>query len=362
MDLGEHQVKKVRIRGFRSIREQTVHLGRVNVLLGSNGAGKSNLFSAFELLSEILKGNLGTYSAQQGLDALLYRGIGVTNRISMEFVFGNDTGYGFELSPADDGRLIFKKEFCCSGGVRTPILEERHAESAWASSEPGQMAICTALRGARWNIYRFCGASLEVCASQAQDKDNNVRLQSNAGNLAAILYRLKRDFPESYMRIIEMVQMAAPYFKDFHLEPEDLGTEKIRLRWKEKGRSGILNGALLSGTTLRFIGLTTLLMQPESLRPDVIIIEEPEAGLHPFVVNIVSELVRKASFTSQVLLSTQSPELLDNFEPEDILVVNREGNGTTFSRLDAQELAPWLKSHSLGELWKKNLFGGRLAR
>lgn len=357
MALREHQVKTVKIREFCSIKEQTVRLGRMNVLVGSNGAGKSNFFSAFTLLSEILKGNLGAYSAQQGLDALLYRDIGETQHISMEFIFGNDTGYGFELAPTDGGRLTFEKEYCSNGGAQTPILEERHAESVWVSAETDQMALCPALREDRWYIYRFGGASLEVCATRGQDIGNNVRLQGDAGNLAAFLYCLKRDFQESYMRIVEMVQMVASYFEDFYLEPELPGTEKIRLRWREKGRNGIWSGALLSEAALRFISLTTLLM-----RPDVIILEEPEAGIHPFAVNIVSELVRKASFTSQVMLSTQSPELLDNFEPEDILVTNREGNGTRLSRLDVQELTPWLESYSFGELWKKNLFGGKHAR
>lgn len=364
VSLAKSELKSIKIKGFKSIKEQTIEFNRINVLIGSNGAGKSNFISAFTLLEEILKKHLAVYSGQRGADALLYYGRKETESISMEFIFGNENSYGFELVPTDDGRLIFEKEYYGYKGTHTGIIGEGHPESAWEKGVPNYIDyyVRPILKENSWRVYHFNDTSPEARVKQIHNIGNNIYLQNDAGNLAAFLYRLKKVFPESYQRIVEIIQMAAPYFGDFYLEPQELNSEQIRLRWREKDHDSILNAAQFSDGTLRFICLATLLMQPEALRPSTIIIDEPEIGLHPFAINLLSELVRKASFSSQVILSTQSSELLDNCEPENVIVVTREGNGTTFSKLDSAGLQSWLEDYNLGELWRKNIFGGRLAR
>jgi len=190
--------------------------------------------------------------------------------------------------------------------------------------------------------------------------------QWDGSNLAAFLYRLREHYPAEYGNILWAVQMIAPYFKDFILEPNEHNEELIFFRWQEKGCEEIFNPSQLSDGTLRFICLATLLLQPKKLQPATIIIDEPELGLHPFAITIFAEMVQKAAVDKQIILATQSVELLNNFDPEDVVVVDKNENGSDFKRiydrLSPQQLADWLDDYSLGELWNKNIFGGRFAR
>jgi predicted ATPase len=185
----------------------------------------------------------------------------------------------------------------------------------------------------------------------------------DASNLAALLYRLQENYLTEYQNILKAIRRIAPYFDDFELKPKEQNDEQIVLRWKQKDYDGILLPSQLSDGTLRFICLATLLLQPEKLQPAIIIIDEPELGLHPYAITIFTELVKKVARRKQVVLATQSVELLDHFEPGDVIVVDRTENGSEFKRLDEEQLAAWLEDdYSLGELWKKNLFGGRISR
>jgi predicted ATPase len=117
---------------------------------------------------------------------------------------------------------------------------------------------------------------------------------------------------------------------------------------------------VLSDGTLRFICLTTLLLQPKSLLPDTLLIDEPELGLHPFAINLLADMLQEAAESKQVIVSTQSVELLNAFQPEDVVVVQREEDASVFKRLDKAALSDWLADdYSLGELWKRNILGGR---
>jgi predicted ATPase len=166
-----------------------------------------------------------------------------------------------------------------------------------------------------------------------------------------------------YQKILRAVQRIAPFFKDFELKPKEHNNEQIVLRWKQNDYDGVLIPSQLSDGTLRFICLATLLLQPEELQPSIIVIDEPELGLHPYAMTIFAELVKKIATRKQVILATQSAELLDHFEADDVIIVDRTSNGSEFKRLDAKTLAAWLEDdYSLGELWNKNLFGGRVAR
>jgi predicted ATPase len=185
----------------------------------------------------------------------------------------------------------------------------------------------------------------------------------DASNLAAFLYRLQENYSVEYQKIISAIRRIAPYFKDFELKPKEQNNEQIVLRWKQKDYDGVLIPSQLSDGTLRFICLATLLLQPVELQPSIIVIDEPELGLHPYAMTIFAELVKKAALKKQVILSTQSAELLDHFEADYVIVVDRTVHGSKFERLDAGTLTAWLDDdYSLGELWNKNLFGGRVSR
>jgi predicted ATPase len=178
--------------------------------------------------------------------------------------------------------------------------------------------------------------------------------------LAAFLYRLQEtEYHDTYQLIRKTVQGIAPFFDDFFLRPDNLNSETIKLAWKHKGSDKYFGASSLSDGTLRFIALATLLLQPVDLRPSVILIDEPELGLHPAAISLLASLIHRASEKTQVIAATQSPILLDYFSPEDVLVAESKDNGTTFSRLNSSDYDQWLEEFSLGQLWEKNYLGGR---
>jgi len=192
----------------------------------------------------------------------------------------------------------------------------------------------------------------------AQLNDNGF-LQPDGSNLPAFLYLLQEKYQESYRLIRGAVQRVAPFFDDFILRPDPLNEETIRLAWRHKNSEQYFGASALSDGSMRFIVLATLLLQPDRFRPSVILVDEPELGLHPYAMALLASLIKQASQTSQVIVSTQSSVLLDHFEPEDVLVAERAGGGTRLTRLESPRLKAWLEDYSLGQLWEKNELGGR---
>lgn len=192
--------------------------------------------------------------------------------------------------------------------------------------------------------------------------DDNDYLRPDGSNLAAFLYYLKEKHEGSYSLIQRTVQRVAPFFDDFRLKPLRRKPDDIKLEWSHKNSDQYFDASSFSDGTLRFIVLATLFLQPEEYRPSVILVDEPELGLHPYAIEMLASLIRQASVKTQVIVSTQSSLLLDHFEPEDVLVANRVDGGTQLTRLDSTKLAAWLEDYSLGQLWEKNEFGGRPVR
>ncbi|WP_246076466.1 AAA family ATPase [Amycolatopsis cihanbeyliensis] len=159
----------------------------------------------------------------------------------------------------------------------------------------------------------------------------------------------------AYARIVNAVRQVAPFFRDFVLRPE--GNDRVRLRWWQHDSDALFSANQMSDGTLRFLCLAALLLQPEL--PALVVLDEPELGLHPFAIVQLAGLLRQAAARSQVLIATQSVTLMNQFEIGDLIVVEREGGTSTFTRPPADHLAAWLEEHSLGELWEKNLIGGR---
>ena len=189
--------------------------------------------------------------------------------------------------------------------------------------------------------------------------DDNRFLRHDGSNLAAFLYYLHEKHGRSYDMIRRTVQLVAPFFDDFILEPRRLDADTIMLRWKHRRAGDDFFAASLSDGSLRFIALATLLLQPHELRPSVILLDEPELGLHPAAIAILASLIKQVSRETQIVVSTQSSLLLDNFNPEDVLVTERVEGATQFTRLEGEKLKIWLEDYSLGQLWEKNEFGGR---
>jgi predicted ATPase len=186
---------------------------------------------------------------------------------------------------------------------------------------------------------------------------DNEFLREDGANLAACLYVIQLTYPKDFKRIEMVIRSVAPYFERFDLKPDRINPDVIRLEWKEKGSDAYFNAKHLSDGTLRFIALATLLLQPEA--PQVIIIDEPELGLHPFAINKLAGLIKKASANTQIIISTQSVNLVDNFDPEDIITVDRQDGQSVFNRQNSETLKDWLTDYSISDLWNKNVIGGR---
>lgn len=353
----KNQIKKIKIKGFRSIKDQEIELGNMNVLIGEAGSGKTNLLTAFTLLREILKQNLSLYSAQRGAKALLRGGIAPAESISMEFVFGDGNAYGFELRPTEDDRLFVQREYFSDGKTEEPISGGPHMNSQWRNAFSGLAeSVKPVLEADHWFVYHFADASPEARVKSVGRVANGTYLLPDGSNLAAFLFHLKNGYPQDYQRIVWIMQLANRNFQDFFLEPQELNQELIRFQWLEQGSDKPMGAAQLSDSMLRFACLATLLGQPDNLKPATIIIDEPELGLGYKALGLIYEMIRVASNKSQIVLATQSADFLDGFEPEEVIVADKRHGETIFLRQNAKNLKAWLEDdYSLGELWRKGL-------
>lgn len=363
-------LRKLALRGFKSIRDVSLELQPLNVLIGSNGAGKSNLVSFFKMLNEMMGGRLQQYIASSGrAQSLLRFGPKVTPQIEAELEFAADKGidtYSMRLFHAAGDTLVFADEtmkyqkvgeqsakvtLLGAGHPETRIIDEVEIGNATAKVFRYLLNTC--------RVYHFHDTSPTARARQYCYVGDNRWLMHDAGNLAAFLYRLRDDSASSaYQRIVSTIRLIAPFFADFDLEPAGPARKDIILNWRERGSDQVFGPHQISDGTLRAMCLVTLLLQPEAELPDLIVIDEPELGLHPYALNVVASLISKISRHAQVLISTQSSAFLDNFEPENVIVVDRSPDGSTFARLDPDALEAWLAEYSLGEVWEKNVVGG----
>ena len=362
------RLDRLDIRGFKSIRALDGFEPRaLNVLIGPNGAGKTNFIDLFRMLARMAEGRLQVFVAEQdGPDALLFGGRRRTERIEAEFEFG-DNAYCISLVPAG-GRLVFGSETTHFSGpdsrTHTHPLGSGHAESLLTDvDEAGLDTVAPYVHKAvaGWRVYHFHDTSATASVRQAHGRRDNLLLKSDAGNLGAFLRRLRERYPDRHRQIVEVVRLAAPFFGDF-VYRRDTG-DRMELEWFEADDPDtVLGPRQLSDGTLRFICLSTLLLQPVELQPELILIDEPELGLHPAALTLVAEMLQHAGDSRQIIASTQSADLVSELDPEDVVVVDRNDGASTFTRLDESDLREWLEDYALGELWKMNIFGGRPRR
>ncbi len=353
------QISHLVINNYKSIKACDVYLGRLNVLIGSNGAGKSNFISFFKLLQQMLAQSLQLHvSKSGGPDALLHYGRKHSEKISAELYFGNN-GYKFSLSPTLDNRMVFEHEAFWWNQYGDKNLGSGHFESYAERGTRTGIDKYVLPQMKSWRVYHFHDTSDTAKVKQMTTVSDQLFLRNDAANLAAFLYRLKGNYQNEYQQIVSTIQLVAPYFQDFHLQPQEQNRDSIELLWFEKGSDVPFKASYFSDGTLRFICLATVLLQPEQFKPATIMIDEPELGLHPYAISVLASLMKSASETHQLIVSTQSVELVNEFDAEDLLVIDKLRGETLMSRPDEQELSEWINDYALGELWKKNLLGGR---
>lgn len=368
-------IKKLTIEGFKSIRKlEDFELGALNVLIGANGAGKSNFVSFFRLLRDLIQQRLQTAIAVEGgADSCLFLGPKETRQLTAKLYFGKN-GYEFSLVPTHDGRLIFSEEFTVffgdltddrrplgSGHPEAKLRNRKDDRGKWGAASGPAYYVFSAISS--WVIYHFHDTSFSAGVRRPHALNNNIALGPNAENLAPFLYRISQTSQTQYLRIRDVIRLAAPFFDDFLLRPMPGNEEMIQLEWRQRGSDYPFRAHQLSDGTLRFICLATVLLQPSP--PPTMLFDEPELGLHPYALTLLGNLFRQAVKTSgksvlqQIIISTQSAPLLNEFTPADVIIVDRTHSESTFRRLISDELSEWLQEYTLGELWQKNVLGGR---
>lgn len=363
------KLDKLTIRGFKSIESlEDFELGDLNVLIGANGAGKSNFVEFFRVLRAMVEQNLQAFVTKRGpADGYFFNGVSFTKRIEADLQFGLNR-YVFSLEPTAESEIMVGSEetqYTAGGNLKTistGVLESRLKDRRKETSSifpgsPGQNAyVWEAVSG--WQVYHFHDTSTTAEMRRDSGIEQTDQLRPSGENLAAFLRGLRDEHPNAYEGIRKTIQRIAPYFDDFVLTVRDAKAEQqVRLTWRQKGKDYIFSPGHLSDGTIRFICLTTALLQPKP--PSTIVVDEPELGLHPEALSILAGLLRSASKRTQIIAATQSPVLLSEFEPEQVITVDQVDGASRFQRLDAEALDTWLDEFSLGELWLKgNVRGG----
>jgi predicted ATPase len=361
----------ITIQGFKSIRSiEKLTLRPINILIGPNGSGKSNFLGAFSFLHAVREGRLQNYVIEAGgAEKVLHFGSRTTKRIEIKVSFGHEINqYSLALIPSNDDSVYPEMESVYFWGDKnrhpSPYKESLPAENGGREagiSGKSRTRISDWVRSRldRWRRYHVHDTSSSSPMRKTASVNDNAFLRPDGANLAAFIYLLQERYPDEYGLVRKTVQRVAPFFDDFNLAPLALNPDSIKLEWRHEDSDQYFDASSFSDGTLRFIFLATLFLQPSILRPSVILVDEPELGLHPYAIELLASLIRQASKETQVIAATQSSLLLDHFDPEDILVANRVDGATTFERLKPEPLAEWLKEYSLGQLWEKGEFAGR---
>lgn len=363
----KRQIDQLTIKGFKSIRSlEEFEMRALNVLIGSNGVGKSNFISFLRMLGELVDGRLQAWTSNQGsADRVVSFGVKETSTVEAFIKFG-DNGYKFVLAPAVDGTFTFVDESAyydgnivrhqwsqLGSGHREALLKQSFKNGQFSKEFYCYNSI------ANWKVYHFHDTSDTAGVKRLGALHDNDQLRPDASNLAAFLFKLAETNEPVFESIRKTVKLGLPFFDDFVLRPKALSTgeEQIRLLWRQKDTDYALWPSQLSDGSIRFICLVTALLQPDP--PSTIVIDEPELGLHPHAITLLGALLRSASKRMQVIVSTQSVPLVNEFSVDDLVVVEREQGATVFKRFREQDLKNWLDDYSLGELWEKNILGGR---
>lgn len=342
----------IEIKGFKSIRELKIKLKPINILIGANGSGKSNFISFFEFLDSLYNKRLQEYvGLRGGIEKFLHKGGNPATAIEGFITFeGGTNSYSFEIQRSAD-TFVFSRESLWYNqnplDYRQFTTEAQVKDNTWHRGRFIQQHI----QGHKKYHFHDTGQKSPFNNTSHIENDSFI-LYDKGQNLGTILYNIKRENPKIYRRIINNIQSIAPYFLDFVLLPNEAGY--IKLFWQDKYSQEIYGVNDFSDGTIRFIALTVLFMQPSL--PKTIILDEPELGLHPLAIARLASMIQSvAESESQVILATQSADLISYFTPEDVIAVDQKEGCSLFNRLSTDELKIWLEDYSLGDLWQRNI-------
>jgi predicted ATPase len=367
-------IESIHIQNYKSIRDSgEIAIRPLNVLIGANGVGKSNFISFFKFLNMLFEMQLQNHIARKGrADGLMHFGR-QSKFLGGSIIFRNDDDiisnrYRFKMEPDQANTLFFTEEY----SDYNILARYGSGEISW-NSKPinlggsSETLLHKTFNSERTDYLKEFFQSFKVFHFHDTSDSSKLKgfcnatdydyLVEDGSNIPAFLYRMQETKPKHFKVLEYTIKSIAPFIDSLYLQPDAINSNQIELRWKEVGHDNLFNAYSLSDGTLRFICLCTLLLQPDP--PSTIIIDEPELGLHPFAISKLGAMISVASTKSQVIVSTQSVNLVNEFNAEDIIVVERKDEQTVFTRQSEEGLENWLQDYSLGELWEKNVLGGR---
>ena len=371
-----NRIESIRIKGFRSLADVEIDdMPGATVLIGANGSGKSNFIRFFDMMSWMIGArHLAEFIQRQGgADDQLFGGSRISPQMEAELSIRTEQGrddYRFALAHAHPDRFMFTEEAfrfsregrrtdapwqrLGSGHIEAKITEAAlSAESASVDPKTARFLVNQLLRCA---AYQFHDTSYDSRFKRRWEAEENSYLKSHGGNLAAILLRLEREDIHRFDAICSHIQRVLPVFDRFQIE-EDYGS--VLLRWRAKGMDKTIGAHLTSDGSLRLFALVTLLNLPPGMLPDVLLLDEPELGLHPAAIALIGDMIKTLAQDRQVIAATQSPLLVDAFGLDEIRVLELRDGRTKIRRCNNDEYRDWLEEFTTGELWQKNLLGGR---
>ncbi|WP_182871223.1 AAA family ATPase [Rhodopirellula sp. JC639] len=366
-------IRKLTIKGFKSIALlDGFELKSLNVVIGANGAGKSNLVGFLRMLSEMSNRRLQGFVVKHGpVDGFFFGGPSETKTIEGVIESAN-LRYRFRLETTSDEKLVVRSEYVAPiSSIVTKKISEWSFESAigepinWPEGvksclPDASLRDAMALTGIR--VYHFHDTSHTAGMRRKSGVAQNEQLEYDARNLAAFLHFLRADHPQVFELILSTVRRIAPYLDtiqfNYLLQAGGDAEGQIQLIWKQHGSSYRFTAGHLSDGTIRFLCLVTALLQPNP--PSVIVLDEPELGLHPEAISLLGGLIRSASKRMQVIVATQSPAMLSQFDAEDVITIDHEQGCSRFRRLDVAQLDQWLQDYTLGEAWQKGLINAEI--
>lgn len=343
----------IEISGYKSIKDERIELNPINLLIGANGSGKSNFISFFTFLNRLYNKKINDYiEISGGANKILHKGSKITDRISLKVEFDNkQNGYSATLVSGTESFVFVNENLIYKGNEWNISSSSKEASVKTYNRGEREKYIRKYLNGFR--KYHFHDTSDKSPFSNFSNLENDIYfLYSNGSNLASFLFNIQETDKIVYNKIIKTIKSIAPYFSDFFLQPNN--EKNVRLQWTDRYSETIYGVTDLSDGTIRFIALTVLFMQP--ILPDTIIIDEPELGLHPTAIAKLAGMIKSVSKKDcQVIIATQSTDLISHFQPEDIITVDQIEGESKFNRLDNEKLSLWLDDYTIDDLWKRNI-------
>ncbi len=380
------KINRIKIGGFRRLREIDLPVRPFMVLIGANGVGKTSFLDAFSLLSASASGNLNSMLSQLGgIANLLTRGKSeeFSFLVDMEVPGHQPLEYELYLSPKGHSYSIskeilsqqresysqpFKHIDSSDGDIRYyEIMENRLVRPDWEhnpletslSQVPKMFRQPEELRRilATTTHYHVLDVGPRAPVKLPQPMKPATLPGADGEDLVPYLYYLREGDKDRFDAILDSLRTAFPDFEELNFPPVAAGV--LAMTWKDKKiptKPIFLNE--LSEGTLRFLWLVSLLQSPSL--STITMIDEPEVSLHPELLSLLADLMREASNRTQLIVATHSDRFIRFLRPEEVVVMDIDDDGgTTATWADSLDLERWLAEYSLDEVWRMGRMGGR---